>query len=48
MATFSDTATTDSPAGEVTRGPRLISFVLPVYDEEATLQELHAQISNSP
>ena len=25
--------------------PRLISFVLPVYDEQSTLQELHAQIS---
>ncbi len=34
-----------SSTGELTRGPRLISFVLPVYDEEATLKELHAQIS---
>ena len=36
MATSSDTAMSDS---------RLISFVLPVYDEEASLKELHAQIS---
>ncbi len=45
MATSSDTAMTGSTAGEVQRGPRLISFVLPVYEEEATLKELHAQIS---
>ena len=45
MATSSDTAITGSPTADVTRGPRLISFVLPVYDEEGSLRELHAQIS---
>jgi glycosyltransferase involved in cell wall biosynthesis len=28
-------------------GPRLISFVLPVYDEESSLKELHAQITTA-
>lgn len=36
---------TGSPTRDLTRGPRLISFVLPVCNEEATLKELHAQIS---
>ena len=46
MASYNNEAkTAESPVGEATGGRRLISFVLPVYDEETTLRELHGQIT---
>ena len=46
MASYNNEAkTAESPVGEATGARRLISFVLPVYDEETTLRELHGQIT---
>jgi len=45
MATFDPTTKTEHGTADRAAGkPRLVSFVLPVYDEEGSLEELHAQI----